>query len=252
MKRVESLIFSQANRTPDAVAVEHNGARLSYGELKSQALEISHALRTSGLRPGGTVGICQHRSLATIPLLLGIWNAGGIAVPINPKTPLKMLEWVIKDSALQIIITEAALKPLILEAALSLNGNLPPTIITGAGTNGHSPARIPNDLTEPPDYHDDCYVIYTSGSEGRPKGVKGSHESLIHYLKWQAKEFSVTETDRFSQTAPLSVDFSLKEFLVPLICGARVCIADRTTVIDPKKFLEWVDDSGITVMCCVP
>jgi acyl-coenzyme A synthetase/AMP-(fatty) acid ligase/acyl carrier protein len=31
-----------------------------------------------------------------------------------------------------------------------------------------------------------------------------------------------------------------------------VCIADRTTVIDPKKFLEWVDDSGITVMCCVP
>ncbi len=252
MKRVESLIFSQANRTPDAVAVEHNGARLSYGELKSQALEISHALRNSGLRAGGTVGICQHRSLTTIPLLLGIWNAGGIAVPINPKTPLKMLEWVIKDSAPQIIITEAALKPVILEAALSLNGNLPPLVMTGAATNGHSPARIPNDFIEPPDYHDDCYVIYTSGSEGRPKGVKGSHQSLIHYLRWQAKEFSVTETDRFSQTAPLSFDFSLKELLVPLICGARVCIAERTTVMDPARFLDWIHDSGITVMCCVP
>jgi acyl-coenzyme A synthetase/AMP-(fatty) acid ligase/acyl carrier protein len=50
----------------------------------------------------------------------------------------------------------------------------------------------------------------------------------------------------------LSFDFSLKELLVPLICGARVCIADRSTVIDPAKFLEWVEESGITVMCCVP
>jgi amino acid adenylation domain-containing protein len=99
---------------------------------------------------------------------------------------------------------------------------------------------------------DSCYVIYTSGSEGRPKGVVGSHRSLIQYLTWQAKEFAVKENDRFSQSAPLSFDFSLKELLVPLLCGARVCIADRTTVINARKFVEWVHESRITVMCCVP
>jgi len=41
MQRLEKLIFAQADRTPDAVAVEHNGARLSYRQLKTQALEIS-------------------------------------------------------------------------------------------------------------------------------------------------------------------------------------------------------------------
>lgn len=264
MKRVEKLIFDQASRSPDAVAVEHNGARLSYRELKSQALEISRGLRNSGLRPGGAVGIFQHRSLATVPLLLGIWNAGGIVVPINPKTPPKILEWVTQDSAPQIIITEAALKPLIVAAVSKLNGNSAPAILAAnQRTNGHSATTIPlldsvdssiniDDFTELPAYDDDCYVIYTSGSEGRPKGVKGSHKSLIHYLRWQAKEFSVSDSDRFSQTAPLSFDFSLKELLVPLICGARVCIADRTTVINPGKFLDWLHDSRITVMCCVP
>src|SRR6185295_12880394 len=96
------------------------------------------------------------------------------------------------------------------------------------------------------------YIIYTSGSEGRPKGVRGSHESLSHYLKWQAREFRVNEADRFSQTAPLSFDFSLKELLVPLICGATVCIANRKIVMDARKFVDWVGDSRITVMCCVP
>jgi amino acid adenylation domain-containing protein len=248
MNRVEQLIFDQVSRTPDAVAVEHNGARLTYRELRSQAQEISRGLRNAGLQPGGTAAVFQHRSLTTLPLLLAIWNAGGIVVPINPKTPLKMLEWVIKDSAPQVIITEPAFKPLIVEAVSSLNGNSRPPILAGERSNGHV-ASSTDDLRELPD---DCYVIYTSGSEGRPKGVKGSHQSLIHYLKWQAKEFSVFETDRFSQTAPLSFDFSLKELLVPLICGARVCIADRTTVIDPRKFLEWIHDSSITVMCCVP
>lgn len=225
MQRVEKLIFDQADRTPDAVAIEHNGARISYRELKAQALEISQQLRENGLVAGETVAICQHRSLTTPSLMLGILNAGGVVVPISPTTPVKMLERMVHDSAPRFVFNDSSITP----SASSLNGNKPPV----------HPA-------------DDCYVIYTSGSEGGPKGVVGSHRSLIHYLLWQAREFSVTEDDRFSQTAPLSFDFSLKELLVPLLCGARVCIADRSTVMDARKFVEWARNSGITVMCCVP
>ena len=70
MQRLEKLIFEQADRTPDAIAVEHNGARLNYRQLKTQALEISGELRRSGLMPRQTVAIFQHRSLATLPLML--------------------------------------------------------------------------------------------------------------------------------------------------------------------------------------
>ena len=225
MQRLEKLIFEQADRTPDNIAVEHNSARLTYRELKTQALETSRELTRAGLQPGQTVAIFQHRSLTTLPLVLGIWEAGGIVVPINPTTPPKMLEVMIHDAAPRFIFNETSLTP------------------SATSTNGKQPLKRGPEA---------CYVIYTSGSEGKPKGVVGSHRSLIHYLRWQAKEFAVNQADRFSQAAPLSFDFSLKELLVPLLCGARVCIADRTTVINARKFIEWVHESRITIMSCVP
>jgi len=252
MQRLEKLIFAQADRTPDAIAVEHNGARLSYRQLKSQALEISAELRRSGLMPGHTVGIFQHRSLATLPLMLAIWEAGGIVVPINPTTPAKVLETLIHDCSPRIILTDSDLKPGVADVVRSVNLMSPPGIVAGdPRSNGHLVLSHEGFLNPMID-EDSCYVIYTSGSEGKPKGVVGSHRSLIQYLQWQAKEFAVTENDRFSQSAPLSFDFSLKELLVPLLCGARVCIADRTTVMNPRKFVEWVHESRITLMCCVP
>ncbi|HEY6804825.1 MAG TPA: non-ribosomal peptide synthetase [Pyrinomonadaceae bacterium] len=227
MQRLEKLIFEQADKTPEAVAVEYNGARLSYRELKEQAVEYSHRLQVLGLTSGQSVAVLQERSLKTLPLMLGIWEAGGVVVPINPNTPPKMLGTMLEDASARIMVTDDELT---LHAPNSSNG---------AGPRAENQA-------------DDCYVIYTSGSEGRPKGVVGTHSALVQYLNWQVKEFAVQGTDVFSQTAPLSFDFSLKELLVPLLCGARVCIADRSTVMDARKFVSWAQDAGITIMCCVP
>lgn len=252
MQRIEKLIFDQADLTPEAIAVEHNGARLTYQELKNQALEISRELKRSGLMPGQIVAILQQRSLATLPLTVGIWEAGGIVAPINPTTPAKLLESIIYDLSPRMILTDPSFKPGVADAVNNVNLMSPPGIVVGDPRfNGHL-ALTQDDFPDQTMDEDTCYVIYTSGSEGHPKGVIGSHKSLVHYLLWHAKEFSVVGADRFSQAAPLSFDFSLKELLVPLLCGARVCIADRSTVIDPRKFVEWVGESGITVMCCVP
>jgi len=223
MQRIEKLIFAQANRTPDDVAVEYKGARLNYRELKSQALEISQALKNSGLAIGETVGIFQHRSLTTLPLVLGIWDAGGVVVPINPAMPVKMLESVIQDSSPSVILAEPDLRPRIAQAIDNINLISSPQLVTGyPRSNGHSPHNRKFRQSARRVIKDNCYIIYTSGSEGRPKGVVGSHRSLIQYLRWQVKEFAVTKADRFSQTKPLSFDFSLKELFVPLLCGARL------------------------------
>jgi len=250
MTRIEQLIFEQAERNPDAIAVECDGERLTYGQLKSDALLIGRGLQNLGLQPGGKVVIFQERSLETFPLILGIWNAGGVVVPVNPNTPVKLLQWMIQSSSPSIIVTEGALKDRTVAAVDVINSK--PVILEDAPSGNGTPSKMKRSPVLDQEDDDACYIIFTSGSQGRPKGVRGSHRSLLHYLKWHAKEFSVTETDRFSQIAPLSFDFSLKEFLVPLICGACVCIAGPNTVIDPRKFVEWAAKSRLTVMCCVP
>lgn len=39
-------------------------------------------------------------------------------------------------------------------------------------------------------------LSFTSGSEGRPKGVRGRHFSLLHYFPWMAERFGLSENDR--------------------------------------------------------
>src|SRR5215208_2987 len=139
MRRIEKLIFEPADRSPEAVAVEHNGSRLSYEDLKQQALEIGHRLRASGLEPGETVMLFQHRSLATVPLMLGIWEAGGTLVPVNPNTPAKMLEWIVKDASPRLILADPDLKSRMTDAVKSVNSTSMPKILTStSSSNGHA------------------------------------------------------------------------------------------------------------------
>src|ERR1700757_2230698 len=126
MERIEKLIFEQAKRNPDADSVEYRSARLSYAELLRQSLCVSHALAKLGLKPGQTVGFYQERSLSTLPLLLGAWDAGAVVVPINPNVPVKMLEWIIQTSSSRFVLTDEVLEGRIVDVA-----------------TGHAPACVP-------------------------------------------------------------------------------------------------------------
>src|SRR5262249_56831074 len=57
---------SQAGKTPDAVAVVFEDARLSYGELDARAHQLAHPLRALGVGAGTGVGVCLARSLGMV------------------------------------------------------------------------------------------------------------------------------------------------------------------------------------------
>jgi amino acid adenylation domain-containing protein len=255
--RIEELIFEQVVLRPDSIAAEHNGDCLSYFELKGRSARVARSLEELGIRPGDAVGVYADRSVGVLALMLGIWSAGGVIVPINPDTPVKVIEWIIVDSSLRAIVTvnscaedldrawqNAGLYCSVLVLIDGLSPVIASTRELAAIPDPAAAARLEG--------WDKCYVIYTSGSQGRRKGVAGTHASLAHYLSWHTREFSVDSTDRCSQVAPLSFDFCLKEIFVPLIRGGCVCIADRSIVIDTFRFISWIEERRITLLCCVP
>src|SRR4029078_3670517 len=70
------LLSEQAARTPNAVALESDVAKMTYGELDARAHTLARALASHGVKTGVLVGVCMDRSFEMVVAMLGILKAG--------------------------------------------------------------------------------------------------------------------------------------------------------------------------------
>src|SRR5262249_15224357 len=84
---------AQADRTPDAVAVESgvgrignpsHERRLTYRQLNERANRLAHLLRRAGVGRGDFVAVLQRRGADFLVAILGVFKAGAAYVPIDP------------------------------------------------------------------------------------------------------------------------------------------------------------------------
>ncbi|MGN9846708.1 AMP-binding protein [Nonomuraea sp. H19] len=82
------LIERAVEADPEAIAIEtSDGARTTFGQLWSQAQQLSNALTAEGLGPGHYVGVLVEHSVTAIVGILGITCSGAAYVPLDPRWP---------------------------------------------------------------------------------------------------------------------------------------------------------------------
>ncbi len=153
---IHALFEAQVARTPNAVAVVHGDASLSYRELNARANRLAHCLRKQGVGPDVRVAICVERGTDMVVGLLAILKAGGAYVPLDPAYPEQRLKYMLADSAPAAVLAQAATRRLLAGISvpvISLDGDWQDE----CATNPHVPALRPSHL---------AYVIHTSGSTG--------------------------------------------------------------------------------------
>ncbi len=67
-------------------------------------------LRRQGVGPDVLVGLCAERSLEMVIGLLGIVQAGGAYVPIDPSYPADRIAYMLADAAPSVLLTQPALR----------------------------------------------------------------------------------------------------------------------------------------------
>jgi amino acid adenylation domain-containing protein len=219
------LFEAQVELTPDSIAVEFAGKRLSYGEINARANQLAHYLRKLNVGPDVLVGLMLHRSPDMVIAFLAVLKAGGAYVPLDPSYPQERLGFILADANVNVVLTEE-----------SLCGRLPEAMaarvvsIDSERTSWKSESTA--NLRSGADSENLAYVIYTSGSTGRPKGVMISHRGLVNYLSWCTKAYAVQQGGGSPVHSPLGFDLTVTSLLAPLTAGQSVLLLDEDQGLD--------------------
>ncbi|MCA1615651.1 MAG: amino acid adenylation domain-containing protein [Acidobacteria bacterium] len=237
------LFEAQAARTPDAAALFHGDARVSYRELNARANRLARHLRRLGVAPGVTVGLHMERSAEMIVALLAVMKAGGAYVPLDPAYPAERLRFMLEDSGARMLLTERRLAGSLpaRDGVVCLDAELQ-AVEAESGEN-LAAAATPSDL---------AYVIYTSGSTGEPKGVMIEHRGLCNLAEALARDFGIGPASRVLQFAAFSFDASVLEVFTALTTGAALVLAPQTSLLPGPALIELLRDHSVTNVILPP
>jgi amino acid adenylation domain-containing protein len=185
------------------------------------------------------VALCVPRSADFIIGLLGILKAGAAYLPLDPFTPPRRLQTIMRDASISVGLTHADLRSHFAEQATRI-------ICLDADVQllEQQPDADPQVALSPDNL---AYVIYTSGSTGTPKGVLLTHGGLTNLIFWNNQNFGITAQDRTTQIAGLGFDATVWELLPALAAGTTVYMPDDETRSRPELLRDWLVAQGITV-----
>ncbi|WP_257463564.1 non-ribosomal peptide synthetase, partial [Archangium lipolyticum] len=238
------LVEAQAVRTPEAVAAEYGGQRLTYTEMMRRARGLARRLRALGVGPEVRVGLCARRSLELVVGMLGVLEAGGAWVPMDPSLPTERLGWLLEDSGARVLLTQEKLlerlparrpETLCLDSLWSeLEREADGKVESGAGADNLA------------------YVLYTSGSTGRPKGTLVTHRGVVNLVVQEAQAYQVGPGSRVLQFASPAFDISVEEIFTTLCAGGTVCLAPAEEMMPGPSLQQLLRESSITVLSLTP
>ncbi|MEV0911040.1 amino acid adenylation domain-containing protein [Streptomyces hokutonensis] len=244
------LLARRAAQVPDSIAVECGADSLTAAELESRANRLARLLIGLGSRTGGLVAIALPRSADLVVAVLGVLKTGAAYLAVDPGHPADRVRRMFEDADPAVLLSTAeeaeglgwtgATVLLDDSATLDLLARQEDTPVAADERGGELTGELP------------AYVIYTSGSTGRPKGVVVPHRALVNLVADMCDRFAVTERERFLAVTTFGFDIAMLELFVPLLSGARLVLADRSTVRDPQALAAAVVASGATLMQATP
>ena len=226
-----SFFRACARRLPDKTALIFEGTHFTYREMDKRSDGIASFLARR-ITAGETVGVAMRRSPEWIAVVLGIWKAGGIYVPLDLDNPAKRLETIAEDCELSLAICDGHLnfRP----------GHAPVLYAGQIGESAYACQEKRMDGDAP------AYIIYTSGTTGTPKGVPVTQrQALLMGGLGGRKVFRLKEGERMLQVAGTGFSVSLVEVTTCLFNGGCMVMATEDERHDPQRLAALLEKEKV-------
>ncbi len=212
-------VAAQARRDPDARAVVWDGGHRTRRALLAHARGVARAL---GPQAGAVVAVELGLDGRLAEALLGVWGAGGVALPVDPALP-------------------AARRALLRAEAGSVAA-------LGPGSWPEPAGRWPRRRAGTAE----AVQLYTSGSTGRPKGARVPHAGLWNLLTGWRDRLGFGPGHTLAVLSSPSFDMCLPQLLLPLVTGGTAAVLGDDTARDGARLAAALDRHGVTHVLCTP
>ncbi|GHF54238.1 nonribosomal peptide synthetase CepB [Amycolatopsis bartoniae] len=235
------LFRRQVARSRDAVAVLDAAGNLTFGGLLAEVEALARVLAGLGVRRETRVAVLVGRSVELAVTLMGVSFAGGVFVPVDPDYPRERIEYMLADSAPEVLVCTAgtrAIVPAEFPGAVLVLDELPaadPAVVLPAVGAG-----------------DAAYVIYTSGSTGVPKGVLVTHSGLGNLARAHIEHMGVTSSSRVLQLSAIGFDAIVSELYMALLAGGTLVLPPAESMPPRVTLGDTLRRWGITHLTVSP
>ncbi|MEM7586325.1 MAG: amino acid adenylation domain-containing protein, partial [Acidobacteriota bacterium] len=243
---LHDLLRERAAEVPERIAMTCGERQLTFGELHRRVAQLAGQLRTLGVKPEDIVGLSVERSVEMIVGILGILEAGGAYLPLDPSFPEGRLRYMVEDAGVEVLVHgRGAPRGLLNSCAYQVDLEHDETYlhreVVGASESELTPSQ-----------QNAAYVIYTSGSTGKPKGVLITHGSVVSLLTSMLQRPGLSHDDVLLGVTTLSFDIAVVEVFLPLLVGARLVMAESETMSDGVALDRLARRSRATFMQATP
>lgn len=242
-RALHELIEDRVDASPDAVAVVHEDAELSYAELDARANRLAHHLGRLGVGPDDVVGVCLDRSTELVVSLLAVLKAGAGYLPLDPEAPRQRLTQIMADARAEVCLTLGHQADRAPEAAHVVRVDADRETLAACPAHRPAVAVHPENLVS---------VYYTSGSTGAPKGVASTHGGWVNRMVWMQKQHALRPGETVLHKTTLTFDDSALELFWPLMYGGRIALIGPGLHRDPQAVLAAATTYRTVLLQTVP
>ncbi len=206
-----------------APAIAARDATGAYGFADLDRAADALAVRLAGAAPNEPVIVAVSNRALDLAHFIGVWRAGGVAVPAHRAMPAAVLDGLVAASGARTIVGEA----------------------DGGGVRRIAGRPPP----ERPLLDDAAFVIFTSGSTGQPKGTVLSHDAFAGKLAAIDSWLGFDRATRVLLVLQITFSFGIWNALLTLLRGGLLALEEK---FDADATVAALNRHAITVSALVP
>jgi O-succinylbenzoic acid--CoA ligase len=197
--KLDDWLAQRSVSAPERVALEAEGAAMTYAELEAEATWVARRLAAHGVRRGSTAALTMHPRREQVVIAHALMKVGARMLPLSPR------------------LTEA-------ERAAIVAAEEPIVDIDDPGELTQTEADLP--LLGEHDMDDVLARVLTSGSSGLPKPIGLTYGNFLWNAVGSAFNIGVDPADRWLCCVPLSHVAGLTIVMRSVIYGTTAVVHD--------------------------